>query len=87
MIKFLKNIFLILVPFYFNCLLLNYFLGATPSFFIDPMLLIKELSMFLYYSFSISSITIISGLTIIILLLPSYLILFLSLKLKKRKVK
>ena len=87
MFRFIKNIFLILLPFYLNCVFFNCFFKIPQIFLVDPLLIISHLSSLIYSNFNIENHLYIYILTMVILLFPSYFALFLSLRMRKNKQK
>lgn len=86
MLKFLKNILIILLPCYITLYLLGTNFGINNGFKINPLDVIHELSNFLMIKYPTSH-NINTILTIIIVIVPSYICLFIKLTFFKKKGK
>ncbi|MGL5051488.1 MAG: hypothetical protein ACRC6E_12805 [Fusobacteriaceae bacterium] len=88
MVKFLRNIILILLPFYLLLLWLNKFFQIEPIFAVDPLVLIGEVTDYIYNK-GVTNETVALILTVVTMILPSYIMLFLIFAFKgdKRKRK
>ncbi len=85
MTKFLKNLSLILLPFYALLFILNSFFKVSEGFKIDPLVLIHALTNYININITKGQATLSLVLTIIIMILPSYIALFLKLSFFKNK--
>ena len=86
MIKFIRNTILILLPFYLLLLWLNKFFQIEPIFSIDPLVLIGELTNYIY-SKGVTNENVALTLTVVTMVLPSYIMLFLIFVFKGNKKK
>ncbi|MGL4534820.1 MAG: hypothetical protein ACRC0V_09255 [Fusobacteriaceae bacterium] len=86
MVKFLRNIILILLPFYLLLLWLNNFFQIEPIFAVDPLVLIGEVTDYIH-SKGITNETTALILTVVTMVLPSYVMLFLIFAFKSNKRK
>lgn len=76
MLKFIRNTILILLPFYLLLLWLNKFFQIEPIFAVDPLVLIGELSNYIYNK-GVTNERLALVLTVVTMVLPSYVMLFL----------
>lgn len=76
MFKFVRNTILILLPFYLLLLWLNKFFQIGPIFSIDPLIIIGELSNYIYGK-GVKNENLALVITVVTMVLPSYFMLFL----------
>ncbi|MGL6065222.1 MAG: hypothetical protein ACRC0S_09090 [Fusobacteriaceae bacterium] len=85
MTKFLRNLSIILLPFYALLFLLNSFFHISKGFRLDPLALMAALTNYIDKSVTYGQSTLSFIIAIFIMILPSYIALFLKLFFFKNK--
>ncbi|MGL5123326.1 MAG: hypothetical protein ACRC6K_04090 [Fusobacteriaceae bacterium] len=90
MTKFLRNLSIILLPFYALLFLLNSFFKVSKGFKLDPLALMAALTNYIDRNITYGQSTLSFIVAVLIMIIPSYIALFIKLyffKNKNKKIK